>query len=583
MAKEKQILRDFCKRYMEEEPSKHLQAEIMQLLDDEEASLDLCDRMERHLTFGTAGLRGKMEAGYNRMNVVSVYRLSYALGLEVQKSSTATKSVVIGFDGRDNSKIFAEEASRVLRAMGITVHKFTDMVHTPLCAYATKYLKANAGIMVTASHNPPMDNGIKLFDGMSAQAHGQMLKNIEEAMRNAPLRSESVAQTMNDLHNAPLHEIGDEVVSHYFSDINATRFFPNDETNRDIKVAYTPLHGVGKKFFLQALKQEGYTNIVTVPEQAEPNGKFPTVEFPNPEEANTLDLVHSLAITNDCEVVIANDPDADRLQISCPDENGAMKKLSGNEMGAILGYFALMRAQELHKKPLLVSSIVSSRMLKAMCVDMGARYMDALTGFSNIVQTALRGEKQYHEQFIFGYEEAIGFLIDQVVLDKDGIHAAARFMEVMSFLRRENRSIWQLLDELYLRFGIFVNTSWSWRIDGSDWLKKMEQRMVFVRTIDPLRVAQLFDQSECKKFDLLEQQKNNCYEGLRSNVVIFEIGHRGRLIVRPSGTEPKIKFYLELFDHATDQEMLSNKRSILSEKIVPLKSHIERLFGDEGA
>lgn len=570
-------------RYISEEPSAELKKQIADLLHEAKAWDDLSDRMASLLSFGTAGIRGKMEAGYNRMNIVTVFQFAYALGTKLSADSDDQKSVVIGFDGRENSKTFAEEVSRVLRAMDIKTHVFREKVHTPLAAYATKKLIASLGVMITASHNPPQDNGIKLFDGHSAQAHGQVLRQIEENMHRAPLRPDFYHAHIERLGDDNLFYIGDEITSAYLHDVKSTKLFNTNNLRRDIKIAYTPLHGVGKNIFLQALKQEGFSNVLVVKEQAEPDGKFPTVDFPNPEEPNTLDLAHRLGVDNNCDAVLANDPDADRLQVSCPDENGEMKKLSGNEMGAILGFYMLMRAKDRGEVPLVASSIVSSRMLKAMCADLGAHYVDALTGFSNIVQSAIAKEQQCTGRFVFGYEEAIGFLIDRVVLDKDGIHAGVRFMEVLGQLKADNKTIWQLLDELYLRFGVFVNSSWSWRIAGLESRAKMEKIMVHIRSIDPVMVAKLFNASECMKYDLLETQKNNCYERIVANVVIFEIEHRGRLIVRPSGTEPKIKFYVELFDRATDQKMVSIKRSKLVELIVPLKSGINRLFGDEGA
>lgn len=575
---EDQIIVDRCERYLMEEPMKKLRAEIQELLSStkQEQWQDLRDRMQHNLSFGTAGLRGKMEAGYNRMNLVSVFRFSYAL---IQDLSAHNKnvSVVIGYDARQNSRAFADEASLVFTSMGIAVHVFSTCMPTPLCAYATKRLNAAAGVMITASHNPVYDNGIKVFEHTSAQATGGLLRRIEANMAEVPLRSDFHRTISGNTLLKP-KVIGDEIVDGYMRDIKETRFFPEKILSRDVKVAYTPLHGVGKKLFLRALLEEGFDNVMVVKEQSEPDGSFSTVQFPNPEEENTLNLAHRLAYEHACDLVIANDPDADRLQVSYPDSSGQMKKLSGNEIGSILGYFSILRAKEMGIRPLLASSIVSSRMLKTMCKAMNAQYIDALTGFSNIVSGIQNTKFDPEHRFVFGYEEALGFLMGLIVLDKDGIHAGVRFMEIAGLLKSAKKTIWQLLDDLYLKFGIFINTSWSWRFEGTHSMDLMKSVMAKVRNIELFRVAQLLDQSECKKFDLLDEQKGS-YEGLCADVVIFEMEGRCRLIVRPSGTEPKIKFYLELFDQATDQQMLSNKRSELSGMIVKLKNDIDRVFG----
>lgn len=571
---------DRCNRYLLEEPNAALRSEIERLMDQSSPSahVELGDRLLANLSFGTAGIRGKMEAGYNRMNMVSVYRFAYAIGIELLNEGGSHRSVVIGFDARHNSKDFAGEISLVLRAMGFLVHLFRHACPTPLGAFATRNLNAAAGIMVTASHNPPWDNGIKVFGPTSAQAHGCFLKQIEERMTEALIRLEFHRQQGRDLGDARLQYIGDEICESYLRQIRSTQFLAHENFRRDCKIVYTPLHGVGKNLFMRALSQEGFVNVTVVPEQAEPDGDFKTVAFPNPEEAHTLDLAHRLGEVEHCDMVLANDPDADRLQVSCPDENSVMQKLSGNEIGIIFGYFALLKAKSSLRKPLCASSIVSSRMLKVMCAQMNAHYVDALTGFSNIVQSAIKKESESDAQFIFAYEEAIGFLIGRVVLDKDGIHAGVRFMEIMSYLNSIGKSIWQLLDELYLKFGLFVNTSFSWRFDGADSPTNMKKVMQKVRTIEPGFVAQLLSKSECVRYDLSDEQERGCYQGLCSDVVIFEIENSGRIIVRPSGTEPKIKFYLELWDQATDRQSLSMKRSKLEEMMVTLKREIEQLF-----
>lgn len=569
-----------CNAYVNEEPNPKLRSQIINLLSDnsEKSRQELESRMGSFLTFGTAGLRGRMEAGYNRMNAVTVYRLSHALCTELD-TRNQRRVIVIGFDGRERSHEFALLAARIMTAMGASIHMFSTCVPTPLCAYATRKKNADSGVMITASHNPAYDNGIKLYNRTGAQENGAILKRIEQLMKEAPLLSTFTASLACSPSNELMHLIDDAIFDNYLADIKETKILSDNDVDHAVNIVYTPLHGVGKQLFFAALSQEGFTNITVVPDQAEPNGAFPTVDFPNPEEAHTLDRAHELARSINCSWVFANDPDADRLQVSCPDEHGRFKRLSGNEMGALLAHFSLMKAAHNNIKPLLASSIVSSRMVQTMCKAHNAYYVDALTGFSNIINVAKKTEEKTGAQFVFGYEEAIGFLVGDVVLDKDGINAGARFMEIAGYLKKKKRTVWQLLDDLYLQYGMFVNTQWSLRFDGALPMESMAAYMNNVRAISTKTVAASFSQSECQKLDLTIATETGAYAGLMANVVIFEKEHQFRLIIRPSGTEPKIKFYFEVFDRATDLKDLSNKRTLHDQNIVKLKATMMNMFG----
>ncbi len=552
------------RNYLNEEPEESFRQQIESLmsLNNEESIKELTERLAKNCQFGTAGLRARMEAGYNRMNLVSIFRFSHALATELLSQNE--NRVVVGFDGRNNSQKFALEAAQVLAKMGIETFLFNDSVPTPITAYATKYLKAHAGVMITASHNPAYDNGVKLFGINSAQFNGQKLKRIEQNMDLAPLRSEFI------FDSTKINEVPSAVFESYLKEIKETRLFKDEPIHRLIPFVYTPLHGVGKDIFLKATKEEGFENITVVLEQACPNGDFPTVLYPNPEEENTLDKAHGLALERKIPLVFAHDPDADRLQVSYP-LNQKMTKLSGNEMGAILGYFAMLRANE---KSLVASSIVSSRMLNTMASHMGVAYVDGLTGFSNIIEKALSSEAQTKAKFIFGYEEAIGFLMGQVILDKDGINAGLRFLEIAGYLSQEKKDVWQFLDELYLKFGVFVSSQWSIRFDGLGAMEKMSEAMLSYRAQKD-KISSIFQSSECKFYDLLLKQENNCYAGLLANVLIFETCDL-RLIIRPSGTEPKIKIYLEAMDKVADTVLLAQKKAELEQKLIKIKESFKK-------
>lgn len=557
-----------CQNYLLEEPDQRLRQEIEQLLESK-AEEELLDRMGKHCHFGTAGLRASMQAGYNRMNLVSIYRFSYALGKELFQEEKP--QVVIGFDGRHNSKAFAKEVSEVLIRMGIEVHAFEDPTPTPICAYAAKYLSTCAAVMITASHNQATDNGVKVFGKLSAQINGSRLKSIEKSMNHAPLRSDFYRET-TELSRAKV--VSPELIKSYLSELHENPILPKNSIDHQFSVVYTPLHGVGQDIFLRALKQEGFLNVKVVAEQSKPDGSFPTVAFPNPEEEHTLDKAFELAERRGISWVFAHDPDADRLQVSYP-YKGKIEKLSGNAMGAILGYFAIKRALEHGEKPLVATSIVSSRMLKSMAKAMNAGYVDGLTGFSNIVDKALKAESEQQNQLVFAYEEAIGFLMGKVVLDKDGINAGLRFMEIAGFLQKSNKTPWQFLDELYLRYGLFESSQLSLRFDGISAMGKMTALMNNVRSNQAL-VEQLFDKP-CCFYDLLTEQKNGGYSGLLADVLIFE-NEFMRLIIRPSGTEPKVKIYLELMETVEDKSMLEHKKENLRAKMTEIKNSFYSLL-----
>lgn len=568
----KRELEEACNRYMQEEPDTLLKAEIMRLMKshDEKDKLDLIDRMHTMIRFGTAGIRAKMEGGYNRINKVTVYRLSFALGQDLQRSKKQN-TVVIGFDGRNNSRDYALEAAQTLAYFGHKIFMFEDGVPTPLCAYATKKLCANVGVMITASHNPKEDNGIKLYQGNSAQLCGEILHRLMEGMDRAPLRHEF------DSQQPPSWEIiPKSIFEDYLKDVKETRFFDELPANK-VAIVYTPLHGVGKDLFIKALNNEGTGEIAVVSSQANPDGQFPTVAFPNPEEEYTLDLAYDLALKENVAFVFANDPDADRLQVSVK-RDSKFEKLSGNEMGTLLAYFSIARAKRKNIKPILSTSIVSSRMLKAMCQALGVSYTEALTGFSNIVDQALLAQSKGMGTFLFGYEEAIGFLIGDVVLDKDGIHSGTRFMEIIRYLQNIHKTVWEFLDELYIAYGLFQGSQWSFRFSGPQAMVSMSNYMKRLRALSGFYVADYLQWKSCQKYDLNQEQMHNDYAGMKANVVIFETPHE-RLIVRPSGTEPKIKFYLELHERATNQHDLSMKRIELGKRLFIYREQIEKLLG----
>lgn len=548
----KQNIIEAYKRYREEESDTSLLNEL-----DQCDSLELEDRLKKHLSFGTAGIRARVEAGYNRMNMVSVHRVAYGLA-HVFDNDT---NVVVGYDARKLSDEFALQIAKTMGVFGFNVYIFTKCIPTPLCAFAAKYLNA-LGVMVTASHNPPMDNGVKLFNKDSSQLVGDDLIAIEEQIALAMGKNDFMTKYRSIYENYEPIKVSEQIISAYLDEIHKTKLSLTSH-NKEFSVVYTPLHGVGKETFLQALKHEGYSTPLMVKEQAEPDSNFSTVKYPNPEEEHSLDMAYQMAYEHNCSWVMANDPDADRLQVATL-YNKKFSKLSGNEMGAILGYFAIISAQQQGIKPLLASSIVSSRMLESICGEMGAMYVDALTGFANITEQALRAQNNSDHTYVFSYEEAIGFSFAQAILDKDGINAGLRFLQVIAYLDDKNKTVWQLLDELYLKFGIFVSHQWSLRFDGTLAHDKIAKMMSRIRQVSENEISSLFASDDCKKIEVAN-----------GKVIIFEQANKFRFLIRPSGTEPKIKFYLELMDRATDLAMVSNKKARLEKLLLDYANNIK--------
>lgn len=554
------LLEKKLESYLLEEPSDALKSEIKTLAQSRENEFELKDRLLHNLSFGTAGIRAKMESGYNRMNLVSVFRFAHSFAFTILKQRQKPK-IVIGYDARLNSQRFSEEIAQVLQALGIKTWCFNKCVPTPLCAFATKSLGADFGVMVTASHNPFLDNGIKIFGADSRQLIGEMLKVIEQNMAQATGRH----VFWSDKKNKSIFKeeyVPQEIFEKYFLEIAYSKLFPNQPLKRDFKFVYTPLCGVGQEYFFKAAKAEGFLGMEEVLEQSEPNGHFPNLKFPNPEENGVLDLAYKLAFKKRISFVFANDPDADRLSVSALNNEQKMQQLSGNEMGVLLGYFAIKRALDQGHKPLVATSIVSSRMLKAMAQKMGAIYAESLTGFGNIAQAALEKEKISSSKLVFAYEEAIGFLIDKVVLDKDGINAGLRFLEIVSFLEQKKQSVWDFLDELYLEFGLFSSLQHSYRFSGPSAKDKMTQAMNNCRNID-LDKLKASTKLSWQIADLNESGFSSMGLSNNGNLIIYN-NEKGRMLVRPSGTEAKIKIYLELFGQLSDPSMLKCEKMRLN-------------------
>jgi phosphomannomutase len=568
-------LRERAEAWIADDPDRGDQAELRALLDDAEpaAQAELASRFAGRLEFGTAGLRGAVAAGPNRMNRAVVRGTTAALAgwLTRRDPSAAAAGVVVGCDARHRSPDFAEEAARVLAAAGITVHMLPARRPTPLLAFAVRYLRAAAGIMITASHNPPADNGYKLYLGDGAQIVPPVDAEIEaEIGALGPLSQVAVAQPGDPRIIRHTGQIGQA----YRDAVVAAS--PGTDAARDAvgPVVYTPLHGVAAGMALAAIEQAGFPPPHVVAAQAEPDPDFPTVAFPNPEEPGVLDLALAEARLVGAELVIANDPDGDRLAVAVPDPRaaGGWRMLTGDQVGALLGAYVLERTSgDPHPEARLVATtVVSSTLLSKVAAAAGARYTETLTGFKWIVRAAAQRGAGEHpaSRFVFGYEEALGYAVGGVVRDKDGISAALAILSLAAAARAAGGSLLARWDALETAHGVHLTAPVT--------LQSRSPARVMVRlranapgSLGGLPVTGITDLAS-------PQRGDGAAAGLPAADVLTYRLPGARVVFRPSGTEPKLKAYLEVVEPATGRS-LAAARAAAAARIEPLRAAVTAL------
>lgn len=541
-------LRALARAWAAEDPDAADREEIERLLADTApgAGADLADRFSGRLRFGTAGLRGAVGAGPNRMNRATVRMATAALArwLAGRHPARLGNGVVVSCDARHRSTALADETTAVLAGAGIPVHRLEDRQPTPLLAFAVRHLRAAAGVMITASHNPAADNGYKLYLGDGAQIVPPVDAEIEALMeRIGPLGSVPLGDTRGPL----VRRHGNEVADAYVAAV-VTATAPGSQRVPPLSVVYTPMHGVAGALFLDAMRRAGHPPPAVVAAQAEPDPEFPTVAFPNPEAPGALDLALDEARRTGADLVLASDPDGDRLAVAVPDHGagGGWRRLSGDELGVLLGDFVLERTPEGTRPPapavsraatpVVAASIVSSSMLERVAAQSGAVFVATLTGFKWIVRAtdAVAGGR-----FVFGYEEALGYAIGDVVRDKDGIGAGLAVLALAGELRAGGRSLLDRLDDLYRRHGVHLTAQHT--VPTHNAAAKMAQlRADPPATIGTVPVVRTVDlEPGCvwqEGFPALPP----------SDVLGFWLASGARLLVRPSGTEPKLKCYLQV-------------------------------------
>ncbi|GMQ84829.1 MAG: phospho-sugar mutase [Acidimicrobiia bacterium] len=547
-----------AERWIAGDPDPSTRAELRTIVDGGDQA-ELEERMGATLRFGTAGLRGRVEAGSNRMNRATVIRATRGLADYVLVSSSADRGpVVVGRDARPSSSVFMEDAIAVFVAAGLDVVYFADVIPTPLVAYAAKQLGAVAAVVVTASHNPPQDNGYKVYAENAVQIVPPADREISKAIEAVgPAVDVPRSQIVGD----HVTEVPETLFEDYLRDMGEV--VPSVGGGRSLRIVYTAMHGVGGRYVLAALERFGFTSLHPVAAQLEPDGRFPTVAFPNPEEPGAMDRAHELAAAIDADLVLASDPDTDRLAVSLPEPDGHYRQLTGNQIGCLLAEFILDHGEI--EVPIVLNSIVSSPLLAAIAAGHGAVYDQTLTGFKWIWNAALDLEADGRGHFVFGYEEALGFSVGPAVRDKDGISAALAFALLAAEARADGATVWERLGNLFRLHGLWVSTQQAIVRPGADGGAEIAAVMAALATATPDTLAGLPVIAVTDYRRGMEQRPRYLGE---TPLVAFDLGDAGRALVRPSGTEPKLKIYVDLRSDAGDDWRAAEERLSESAKAV---------------
>lgn len=525
-----------------------LQSELSAIENDAEA---IQDRFYRDLAFGTGGLRGVIGAGTNRMNIYTVRKATQGLANYV-KEAFSEPSVAISYDSRIKSTDFAKAAAEVLAANGVKVHIYTELKPTPMLSFAVRALHCSAGIMVTASHNPAKYNGYKAYGSDGCQM------TIDAA--DAVLAKINALDIFNDVKHMPFDEalaagmisyIGDDVIEDYFRNVLAQGINTDLCAKSGLKIVYTPLNGTGNKPVRTILNRIGIQEVTVVKEQENPDGNFTTCPYPNPEIREALQLGLQYCDQVKPDLLLATDPDADRVGIAVPDGKGGYALFSGNEVGAmLLEYICEQRIQKgtMPKHPVAVKTIVTTDIVEAICKAYGVELIEVLTGFKFIgEQIGFLEAKGEEDRYIFGFEESYGYLAGSYVRDKDAVVASMLICEMAAYYRTKGISMMQARENLYQKYGVYVHAQHSFTFEGESGMIRMQNIMEHLRTnrpeqIDNLKVIQFADYEKQVSIDLTTGTET-AITLPKSNVLSFTLEQGAKVIIRPSGTEPKIKAY----------------------------------------
>ena len=528
---------------------KDLTAELENIKNNED---EIYDRFYTALKFGTAGLRGIIGAGTNRMNIYVVRQATQGLANYVLKKY-GNGSVAISHDSRIKADLFMNEAARVLAANGIKVYITSELQPTPVLSYLVRYFKCQAGIMVTASHNPAAYNGYKAYGEDGCQMTDVAANTVyDEISKLDMFKDVKIADFDEAVKSGMIEYVDESVYDTYLEKVMEQQVNPGVCKGADLKVVYTPLNGTGNKLVRKVLGKIGVNDVVVVPEQELPDGNFTTCPYPNPEIKEALAKGLELCEKEQPDLLLATDPDADRVGIAVKDYDGSYRLISGNEDGVMLTNYILSckkASGKLPEKPVVVKTIVTTKLINKLCEKYGCELKNVLTGFKYIGEVILNLEKKHEEnRYLFGFEESYGYLSGTYVRDKDAVVASMLVCEMAAYYKKQGKSLAEVIDGLYEEFGYYLNQTYSFEFGGAAGMQKMADIMTAVRDNTPKSIA---GYDVVKVSDYFLRKETDIATGSvtdidlpKSNVIALHLADDNAVIIRPSGTEPKIKLYI---------------------------------------
>lgn len=550
---------------------------VKYLMDNDEK--ELIESFYKDLEFGTGGLRGIMGVGTNRMNIYTVGMATQGLANYLKKefSGKDQVKVVIAHDSRNNSRLFAETTAKIFSANKIKAYLFEDLRPTPELSFAIRHFGAQSGVVITASHNPKEYNGYKAYweDG------GQIISPHDKNVIKEVQAIKSVGEILFDGDESLVEIIGKEIDELYTDNLKGLSVKPGViERNSDLKIVYTPIHGTGVKLVPMALKKFGFTNIYNIPEQDKPDGNFPTVVSPNPEESAALKMALEKAEEIDADLVMGTDPDADRVGVAVKNREGKISILNGNQTAALLINYLISAWSETGKlkgKEYICKTIVTTDLLNKIADSYGVKHYDVLTGFKFIADIIKRNEGKM--KFIGGGEESYGYLAGEFVRDKDAVMSCALIAEVTAWAKDQGKSLFDILIDIYLKYGFYLESLISVVRKGKEGEEEIQKMMRDYRSNPPRKinnteVISIHDYQE----SITKDFRNNTEKPIelpKSNVLQFLLKDGTKISVRPSGTEPKIKYYFSVNEKLEKKEDFEKIKDLLEKRILAIQQDLE--------
>jgi phosphoglucomutase len=546
---------------------------------------ELIDRFYLDLEFGTGGLRGVLGAGTNRMNIYNIRKVTQGLANYIIRKNGQSKGVVISRDSRIKSDLFAQTTASVLVANGIKVYFYKEIHPTPCVSFAINELKAVAGVMVTASHNPKEYNGYKVFWEDGAQVTPPNDTGIIEEVKKIVSLDQVKSMDFKETETSELFEyIDDKLDPIYYEKTLSLSIHPEVIPSSGVKICFSPLHGVGYKIIPEMLKRYGFKDVILVKEQAIPDGTFPTAPFPNPELEEAMQLGIEYSKKAGADVFIATDPDGDRIGAALKEKDGSYLLLNGNQIASLLVYYVLSELKNTGKlphKPFMVSTIVTSKMLIDIADDLDIEAFETLTGFKWI-GLKTKEQEALGKTFIFGCEESHGYNAAKWIRDKDAVNAACLFSELTAFYKSKGMSVAEVLDMLYIKYGYYKESQLSVYMKGKEGGEKIQNIMSTLRTDTPKKIGRyhVIIKKDVKLDEVYDIQTGKITGKLglpQSNVIILELSENAKVIARPSGTEPKIKFYFTTYGKADKTNLEEIKSRVDNEHLELMNTFLDIL------